>query len=182
MLFRRTFTNRIFSVLLLAADKEGTGGAGATLKQQLEQATSDLLSERAKLTTLEGEKLSLSTEIGVEKAKVTKLEGEKLSLSTEIGVEKAKVTKLEGEKLTLSTEVATLKDGAKSADQLAAEKAAANGIVPVKKDHAKTAAQATDGPALYAEYEKLKGRERTAFMKLHETALMAHAKDLEKQG
>lgn len=176
--------------LFLAADKDAGGASadeapqitGGTLKEKLESAT-------GLVEQLHGEKSQLAKDLADEKAKVTKLDGEKAKLAQDLKTANEKVTALEGEKTQLSTDLADAKSkitklegDAKDSDEKSGERAAANGLPPVKTEAAKTEAKAKDGEALYAEYKTLKGREKTAFFKLHEKALNAYAAEMAKSG
>jgi len=174
-----------------AAEKGAPGGGGGGHKDQLTHGTlkERLTAALAKVTDLEGDKTKLSDELDEEKEKVTKLDGEKAKLAADLKTANERVTALTGEKTELQTKltaaegkVTKLEGEAKTADERASEKAAANGIVATPTDPDRVAAQGTDGAALYAEYSKLKGRERTAFFKANEKALMAYGKELEKAG
>jgi len=177
--FSRAYTRLVGFNCMLAKPDDGNGGGG-TLKDQVKEA-------REKITELEGEKTQLSTDLEAEKEKVTKLDGEKAKLAQDLKTANEQVTALKGEKtelqgkLTKAEEKITQLEGdAKTADERATEKAAANGHVATPTDPERIGTQGKDGAALYAEYDKLKGRERTAFFKTNEKALMAYAKEMEK--
>jgi chromosome segregation ATPase len=171
------------ATLLYSPDTDGrpAGGASAasgTLKERLTEAN-------ARIGELDGEKSQLSTDLEDERKKVKTLEGEKTKLSEDLTAEKGKVTKLEGEKTDLQTkltsaegEVTKLKGEAKTADERASEKAAANGHAPVHTEAGKKEGQVADGAALFAEYSKLKGSARTAFFRKHGESMEAYAKTL----
>lgn len=181
---------RLASLFLLAADKDAGGGSadevpqitGGTLKEKVESAT-------ALVGQLHGEKSQLAKDLADEKEKVTKLDGEKAQLAQDLKTAREKVTALTGEKEQLGkdleaekTKVKDLEQKDQSIDGRAGERAAANGLPPVKTEAGKTEAKGTDGAALYAEYKTLKGREKTAFFNANEKALTAYAKEQAKSG
>lgn len=184
------FLASTIATLFLAADKDASGGGGdgkpaitgGTLKEKLESATgligqldsekeqlaSDLKDSNEKITKLDGEKAKLAQDLKTANEKITALTGEKEQLGKDLTAANEKITRLEGE--------------AKDTDTKAGERAAANGLPPVQTEAGKNEAKGKDGAALYAEYQTLKGREKTAFFREHEKALMAYAKQLEKEG
>lgn len=154
-----------------------------TLKEQLDAATARI----AELEPKANAALKLEADLKASGDKVVKLEadlkasGEQVTkLETDLKASGEKVVKLEADLKASGEKVKSLEDSAKTADELAAEKAAANGLPPVKTDATKTAGNATDGAGLYAQYEKLKGRERTAFYREHAKVLDAYAEQLAK--
>lgn len=174
------------ATLYFAAETGGGSGGGSekltgagTLKERLEAAN-------ARIGELDGEKTQLSTELQTEKEKTGQLEKDKTKLEQDLQAEKGKVSKLEQEKKDLQTKltaseekVTTLQGDAKTSDERAAEKAAANGHKPVQtSEAAKKQTEGADGAALYAQYSKLKGSAKTAFFREHEKALMTYAASL----
>lgn len=178
--YSRLFTKRI-GFLMLAADKGG-GGGGEGSKSPVDEL-------KTTVTDQAGEITRLKSELKASNDKASGLENEKADLNGKLTKANEKVTSLETEKSDLSTKlttanekIATLEGTAKTADELATEKAAAHGLAPAPK-----APEAGGGggvqpkaEALYADYDKLKGRERTAFYREHAKVLDAYAEKLAK--
>lgn len=117
------------------------------VKAGLEQAKIDA---EAKITALEGEKVTLTNQLAEANGKVTALEGEKTTLTNQLTEATGKVTKLEGELKTSNEHVARLEGEAKSSAEKAQEIAARHGAnLPAKQPGAgnKTTDDA-DKPAL----------------------------------
>lgn len=144
----------------------------ATLKTDLEAALAQVADLNSKLSLSQTE---LTAKITAHDALVANLNSQITALNANKTALDEKITKLEGENLTLTGKVTKLEAESKSSDVKATEKAAAHGILPVKTDASgKQAAQS--GEALYEQYDKLKGAERTEFFRANEKALMAHAR------
>lgn len=176
----RDFLRRQYSLVLLNADKDGSGGAG-TLKQQLEASEGKVTKLDADLKAL-GEKVTkLGDDLKTSGEKVTKLEsdlkaaGENATkLEGELKTEKERATKLEADLKAEQQKNQTV-------DERAREKAARHGAAPVRTDGAANQPGSTN-EALYEQYAAMKpGREKSAFFRENEKALMAYARELGKQ-
>lgn len=149
--------------IFYAADKGGAEGGGTSV--------ADLL---AKITGLETDKKTLTTQLADETKKVTALEMEKGTLTTQLADETKKVTAFEGEKTVLKAEVITLKDEVKNleaADQTAAQRqqeiAAKNGVGAVNRDQTQVNANAAGDCALWEQYVKADSTKQAAMRAEH---------------
>lgn len=137
----------------------------------------------ALLSTLTGAALTeASTEADVKAAldaqakKVSDLEAAKKSVDEQLAAVNVDKVALQGKLTTAEAEVKKLTGEAKTADQKAQEIAAAHGSAGATKPPETAQGNGEkSGKELFEAYQKLGGREASAFWKQHEKALMAYA-------
>jgi chromosome segregation ATPase len=184
-MLKRSFLGTILPVLAFyAAPEEGGGTPQKTLKEQLADANAriaelepksqlaidlqgKLTEAEGKVKTLEGEKTELTNKVTEAEGKVKTLEGEKTELTNKVTEAEGKVKTLEGDVKTSQENFRKLK-----------ERAAAHGITGISIESPKAGEESVNGEQLYAEYNKLTGRAKTAFFAKNEKALLAYAESL----
>lgn len=187
MIMKRFSVSSLYPLLGVFFAAEGGGGGGGgeapakTLKDQLADANLRIaeLEPKSKLSD------DLQTQLGEANGKVTKLEGdfkaegEKVTkLEGDVKAAGEKITKLEGDLKASGEKVTKLEGDVKAAEAKTTkvkERAASHGIIGLENDSSKIETQGTEGAALYDEYNKLSGREKSAFFAKNEKALMAYA-------
>jgi len=131
------------------------------------------------IKTLEVEKTTLTQRAEAAESKIPAFEEQIAALQTSLNAATEKAAALEASLQASTAQVTALTAEAKDAETRAREIAGAKGVKASAKTNEGTSSQ-TDGAALYAQYEKLHGRERGAFFAKHEEALMAYAAELER--
>lgn len=155
------FSPRIF----FNAEKPGTGNAAPTVAELTQ-----------KVTTLEGQVTTLTTERDGLQTKLTTAEGQVTKLTGERDGLQAKLTAAEGQVTTLTTERDTLKANQKTSEQIARENAARHGAAPAGKAADAAAAGAQDGGELWETYLAADTTEQALMRKDKGTELQKSAK------